>query len=70
MVKRGHQLSGPADGASTAPPAAPAAAEPRRRVLSPPANDNSSARLKRALRAVVFVAIGAALAWLIRQVFG
>jgi len=63
-----RKRSGPPAG--TGAPASPAPpASPRRHLLSP-ANDNAMAPAQRILRAILFVAIGAALAWLLRMALG
>jgi hypothetical protein len=68
MASGQRKRSGPPAGSdATVPPARPAA--PRRHLLSP-ANDNAMAPAQRILRAVLFVAIGAALAWLLRMALG
>ncbi len=50
-------------------PATPASPPLSRRFLAP-ANDNTMAPAQRILRALVFVAIGAGLAWVLRMVLG
>jgi hypothetical protein len=58
------------DAAGPSVPAPPPAAAPSGRRLLAPANDNAMAPLRRILRAAVFVAIGAALAWVLRMTLG
>ncbi|MBV8537154.1 MAG: hypothetical protein JO128_16260 [Alphaproteobacteria bacterium] len=68
MTSGQRKRSGPPAGSDTpVPPAHPAA--PRRHLLSP-ANDNALAPVQRILRAVLFVALGAALAWALRMMLG
>ena len=68
MAPGQRKRSGPPAGPDApAPPSNPVS--PRRHLLSP-ANDNAIAPAQRILRAVLFVAIGAALAWLLRTMLG
>jgi hypothetical protein len=53
-------------GAGVGPPSSPRAPLPERRLLDPAAN----AVAQRIFRAAVFVVIGSALAYLLREVFG
>ena len=62
--KRPGTAAGPGIPAAPTPPMLP------RRRLTPPANDNALAPAQRILRAVLFVAIGAGLAWLLRMALG
>jgi len=63
-----RKRSGPAGGSSA--PATPAAPPPPPRRFLAPANDNALAPVQRILRAVLFVAIGAGLAWVLRMMLG
>jgi hypothetical protein len=60
-----RRVSGTAAGNSSPPPAAPTSSG--RRILSFPANDNAPGPLQRVVRVVLFVAIGAGLAWLLNM---
>jgi hypothetical protein len=57
-------------GAGVGPPSSPRAPLPERRLLDPAANDNAPSVAQRIFRAAVFVVIGSALAYLLREVFG
>ena len=69
MVETRRKSTGASAG-SGAPISPIAAGPPRRRVLAAPANDNATSPGRRVLRAAVFVAIGAVLAWILHAAFG
>jgi len=56
-------------GAGASPPSA-ARSGRKRRLLDAPANDNRPTPGQRLLRAAIFVVIGSALAWLLREILG
>jgi hypothetical protein len=62
----------PAPGAGTPRGPAPPADSPRsrRRLIETPANDNVMSTAQRVARVVLFVVIGAAFAWLLRELLG
>ncbi|HEX9461913.1 MAG TPA: hypothetical protein VGB82_04875 [Alphaproteobacteria bacterium] len=70
MAEGKPKPTGSTAGATPPPPTAPDLAPARRRVLAAPANDNRLSPLHRLLRAAAFVAIGAALAWVMHYVLG
>ncbi len=57
-------------GAGASPPSAPRASAHERRLLDPAANDNAPTAAQRLLRAAIFVVIGSALAYLLREILG
>jgi hypothetical protein len=66
VVEGKRKNLGSAAGANPPPPAP----HHRRRLLSAPANDNATTPAGRVLRAAVFVAIGAVLAWAMHYLTG
>lgn len=70
MVERQQRPTPP--GAAPPTDAAPPAHSLRgqRRIFDGPANDNTMSTARRIARAALFVLIGGALAWLLREIFG
>jgi hypothetical protein len=67
VVERRRAADSPA-GAGTSPPSAPRAPFRQRRLLDRAANDNAPTPAQRLLRAVVFVVIGAVIAYVLREI--
>jgi hypothetical protein len=63
-----RKRSGPPAG--TDPPSTPVRPSSVRRQFLLPANDNALKPIQRILRAVLFVVVGAGLAWLLRMALG
>jgi hypothetical protein len=57
-------------GGGASPPSAVRSTGRKRRLLDTPANDNRPTPGQRLLRAAIFVVIGSALAWLLREILG
>jgi hypothetical protein len=69
VVDRQQRPTAPGAGVPRDP--APLPESPRgRRVLDTAANDNLMSPVQRVARAALFVAVGAVVAWLLRELFG
>jgi hypothetical protein len=60
----------PGDGTPRGPAPRTDSERRRRRLIEAPANDNTMSMAQRVARAALFVVIGAAFAWLLREILG